>query len=92
MQSEGDNIRVAQTRGGFRDIKHVMTAGAQKSNQRRRDAFVGEPAQVLPVNDVFVGEIIGGKSLRGPDVVMCQPRVIHEDRFGRHTGAEFAQN
>jgi len=43
-QRERDNIRIAQTRGSLHDIKHIVTTGAQKRNQRRRDAFVSEPA------------------------------------------------
>jgi hypothetical protein len=39
---------------------------------------------------LFVGEIISGKGLRCSDIVLRQPWVIHEDRLGRHTGAEFA--
>ena len=41
---------------------------------------------------VFVGEVISGKCLCGVDIVMRQPRMIREDRLGRHTSAEFAQN
>ena len=66
---ECDDIGIAQTGSGFCDIEHVVTVGPQKRNQGCCDAFVSEPAHVLAVNDVFVGEIIGGKCLRGTDVV-----------------------
>jgi hypothetical protein len=68
-QRERDNIRVAQTGSGFRDIEHIVTVCPQKHDQRRRDAFVREPAHLLAVNDVFVGEIVGGKPLRGKDII-----------------------
>jgi hypothetical protein len=32
------------------------------------------------VDDVFVGEIVSGKCLRGMDIVGCQLRVIGKDR------------
>jgi hypothetical protein len=47
-QRERDDIRVVQTRSSLRDIKHVVTAGAKKRNQGRRNAFVSEPAHLQP--------------------------------------------
>src|SRR5258708_15531646 len=44
------------------------------------------------VNDVFVGEIIGGERLRCADIIKHQPWMVQEDRLWRHTGAEVAQN
>ena len=37
---ERDNVCVAQTRSSFSDVEYVVTGGAQKCDQRRRDAFV----------------------------------------------------
>ena len=34
-----------------------------------RDAFIDEPAHALAVDDIFVGEVIGGKGLRGMDII-----------------------
>ena len=56
-----------------------MTNRTQRRNQERRHAFVGEPAHELTVNDVFVSEIIGGKRLRGTDIVLRQPGMVRED-------------
>ncbi len=44
------------------------------------------------VNDVFVGEIISGKRLRGSNIVVREPWVVTHDCLRRHTGAKFAQN
>jgi hypothetical protein len=46
-----------------------VTVRTQKRDQRRRNAFVREPTHLLAVNDVFVGEIVGGKRLRGLNVM-----------------------
>jgi hypothetical protein len=89
---ERNNIRVAQTRNSFGDIEHVVTSAAQKPNQVGRDAFISEPSHASTVDDFFVGEIVGGKCLRGADIVKRQPWVVHEDCFRRDTGAEFAQD
>ena len=89
---ERNNIRVAQTRSSFGDIQHVMTGGAQKPNQVGRNAFVGEPSHASTVDDFFISEIIRSKGLRGADIVKSQPWMVHEDRLGRHAGAEFTQN
>jgi hypothetical protein len=78
-QCQRNNVRVAETRSNFRDVENVVSGRAQRSNQGSRDAFVSEPAHVSAVDDVFVGGIISGKSQRGVDIVMHQPRVIDEE-------------
>jgi len=45
-----------------------------------------------PILQPWLSEIIRGKGVRGIDVLMRQPRMIHQDRLGRHAGTEFAQN
>lgn len=92
MQCECYDIRFAQARGSLGDVKHVMTGRAEKGYQRCRNTFVGEPAQISTVDNVFVSEIVGCKCLRCPDICISQPRVVRKDRLNRHTGAKFSQN
>jgi len=91
-QRERDHIRVAQTNGCFRDIEYIVAVRTQKRDQWRRNPFVREPAHLLAINDVFVGEIVGGKCLRGQDIISRQPRMVGEDRLQRHAGAQLAEN
>jgi len=92
LQRERNDVGVTQTRSRLRDVEHILTSGSQKHDQRRRDAFVGKPAHGSAVNDIFVCEIVGGKGLRGKDIVQRQSWMIHEDRLRRHTGTELAQH
>lgn len=89
---EQNNICIAQTSSGLGDIEYVVTGGAQKPNQVGRDAFVSEPPHASAVDNFFVGEIVGGKCLRGAYIVQCQPWVVRKDCFMRYTGAELAQD
>jgi hypothetical protein len=53
----------------------------------------GRLSNASAISDVFfAGEIVGGKRLRGTNIVLGQPWVVNQDRLGRHSGAEFAQN
>jgi hypothetical protein len=78
-QRERDDSGVVQPCGRFRHIEYLVASRAQYCDQRRRDAFVSEPAHASAVNNVFVGEIVRGKRLRGPDIVKCEPWMVRED-------------
>jgi len=84
---EVDNIHVAQTCGSLRNVSYVMTGRAQKTNQRRCDAFVSKPTHASAVDDFFVGEIVGSKCLRGVDIVKREPGMIPKDHLGRYASA-----
>ena len=91
-KGEGDDIGVAQASGSLGDIQDVVPDRPPKCDQGRCDTFVSEPAHILAVDDVFVGQIVGGESLRCQDIFGIKPGVICKDCFDRHAGAKLAQN
>ncbi len=69
-------LHVAQTGREFGDVEHIVTSATQLSNQRDCDALVCEPEHGSTIDDIFVGQIIGRKSLGCPDIVRRKPRVL----------------
>ena len=87
------DLYVGRPRRNIGHVDSVVPALVQKGDQRRIHAFVDQPAHaVLAIDERFIGQIVGGEGLRRPNVFERQSRVVADDRFSRHAGAELAQH
>ena len=68
---------IAHLRRDFRNIDDIMSELAELPGKRGVDTFIEQPAHATsPVDQLLIGEIVGGKGLSGANVVDRHSRMV----------------
>jgi hypothetical protein len=87
------DFAIVRSGSGFRHIKNVMAGLAKPADKPRRNAFIDEPSHgSLAMHDVIFGNVVGGETLRRPDVLDREMWVIRQNFALGHSTSELAQN